>query len=112
MLARLHTARVIDSCGRGRVTIGLTFVTKSNGKFRFIADARRANGRANALFRRTPRALLGSMESWARISLAGRDGAQTSGSTLLVAQEDLGLLFQVGYAGRSSGVLLLTSYLG
>ena len=63
LLVRLHTARVIDFCGRGRVTIGLYFVPRKNGKLRFIADARRAN----ALFRRPPRTVLGSMESWSRI---------------------------------------------
>ena len=31
-LVRLHTARVIDFCGRGRVTIGLFFVSKKEWK--------------------------------------------------------------------------------
>ena len=76
---------MIDFCGRGRVTIGLFFVTRKNAKLRFIADA----CSANALFRRPPRTVLGSMESWARISLAGRDGSSVSASTLFVVQEDV-----------------------
>ena len=84
-LARLHAAGVVDFCARGRVTIGLFFVTKKNGKLRFIADARRSN----ALFRRPPRTVLGSMESWGRITLSGRDRKTLSSSTLFVAQEDV-----------------------
>ena len=61
------------------------FVTKKNGKLRFIAVARRAN----VLFRRPPRTVVGSMRSWSRISLAGRDGSSASASTLFVAQEDV-----------------------
>ena len=83
-LVSLHTARVIVFCGRGWATIGLFFVTK-NGKLRFIADAHRAN----AMFCRPPRAVLGSMESWARISVAWRDGSSVIGSALFFAQEDV-----------------------
>ena len=66
-------------------------MTRKNGKFRFIADA----SRATALFRRPPRTVLGSMESWARISLAGRNGPSFSASTLFVAQQHVRFFFRL-----------------
>ena len=79
-VVRLFVAKVIDFTTSGRVVVGLFFVSKKNGSLRFICDARRSN----ALFRRPPRTVLGSMESWARISLGARQE-----DSLYVAQEDV-----------------------
>ena len=77
-VVRLFLAKVVDFTATGRVTVGLFFVSKENKSLRFICDARRSN----ALFRRPPRTVLGSMESWSRIHLE-------AGQNLYVAQEDV-----------------------
>ncbi len=83
---QLYKANVIIFISDPRVQIGAFFVLTNNGKLRFIADARRAN----RLFRRPPKTILGSIESWSRLDLhSDLDGHELDDAELFVAQEDV-----------------------
>ncbi len=92
-VVELYLAGVLRFDSPSRVQIGCFFVTKKSGRLRLIVDCRRTN----KLFRRAPRTVLGSIESWSRLRMSksakiGSQGAKatsySSSSSLPTVRSD------------------------